>query len=216
MKLKGRFFSFLIGLVVIAGVGSTGLILLRVRSFGNRISTVERLQIDRWAEPRVAIVFGASVYQDELSTILEDRVKTAIELYRAKKIDRIVVSGDNRTNSYNEPKAMAEYLHSHAVDNKDIILDYAGRSTYETLERARDIFGLNRAVLISQRTHLPRALFIAEGLGLECVGVASDRRDYGSETSYQKFREVGASLKAFYNLYFFPPPTILGEKIPIK
>ena len=216
MKLKGRFFSFLVGLVLVVGLAGTGLVLFRVRSYASRISTVEKLKIDNWAEPRVAIVFGASVYQDELSTILEDRVRTAIELYRAKKIDRIVVSGDNRTNSYNEPKAMAEYLHSHAVDNKDIVLDYAGRSTYETLMRAREIFGLKRAILISQRTHLPRALFIAEGLGLECIGVASDRRDYGSETSYQKFREIGASLKAFYNLYFFPPPTVLGDRIPIK
>src|SRR6185503_16521979 len=96
----------------------------------------------------------------DLSPVLEDRVDTAIELYRARKVDRILVSGDNRHPSYNEPKAMQEYLITHAVAAKDVVVDYAGRSTYETCLRAKEIFGLQRAVLVSQSYHLPRSLYI--------------------------------------------------------
>src|SRR5207244_4604125 len=95
------------------------------------------------------------------SLVLEDRVKTAITLYKAGRVDRILVSGDNRTPEYNEPKAMAEYLVSHAVDQRDIVIDYAGRSTYETCLRAKEIFTVQKAVLITQKTHISRALYLA-------------------------------------------------------
>ena len=188
-----------------------------IHSYDRQIySKIEAVDTSSWNEPRVAIVFGAAVYQDYLSVILEDRVKTAIALYKAGKVDRILVSGDNRTHEYNEPKAMAEYLASHAVDPKHIVVDYAGRSTYETCLRAHEIFGVNKAILITQRTHLPRALFLANKLGIEAYGVRADNQNYGSENSYQKLREIPAGMKAMLNLYLFPPATVLGEKLPIK
>ncbi len=188
-----------------------------IHSYDQKIySKIEAVDTNSWNEPRVAIVFGAAVYQDYLSVILEDRVKGAITLYKAGKVDRILVSGDNRTLQYNEPKAMAEYLASHAVDPKHIVVDYAGRSTYETCLRAHEIFGVNKAILITQKTHLPRALFLANKLGIEAYGFIADNQNYGSETSYQKFREIPAGMKALINLYLFPPATVLGEKLPIK
>jgi SanA protein len=175
-----------------------------------------RLDTTDWSRPRVAIVFGASVYSSgELSPTLEDRVTTAITLYRAGKIDRILVSGDNRHPSYNEPRAMQEYLISHAVAPRDVIVDYAGRSTYETCLRAHEIFGLNRAVLVTQRFHLPRALYIANELGLDASGVATDP-DQTRTLGYQSARELLAEIKAYLNVRLVPPRTILGERLPIR
>src|SRR5262249_21986110 len=124
----------------------------RVHSYDHRILTdINQLDTTDWEYPRVAVVFGASIYSNgALSPILEDRVDTAIELYRAKKVDRILVSGDSRHPSYNEPKAMQDYLISKKkVAPGDVIVDFAGRSTYETCLRAKAVFGLNRAVLVS-------------------------------------------------------------------
>ena len=163
----------------------------------------------------MAVVFGASVYGNgDLSPILADRVNTAIELYRARKVDRILVSGDARHRSYNEPKAMYEYLISHAVAPKDAILDTSGRSTYETCLRAKEVFGLQRAVLVSQGFHLSRALYIANQLGLDAVGMAGDMKTE-QEIDYQRVREWAAELKAYLNLHFIPPTASLedGKKI---
>lgn len=189
----------------------------RVHSYDNRIITnLNELDTSRWSRPRVAIVFGASVYGNgDLSPILEDRVDTAIELYRARKVDRILVSGDNRHASYNEPKAMQEYLVTHAVAPQDVIVDYAGRSTYETCLRAKDVFGLQRAVLVSQGYHLPRALYIANNLGLDAVGMAGDLR-LKPKADYQGFREWAAEVKAYLNLKYFPPDVLLGDAKPIR
>ncbi len=189
----------------------------QVHGYDNRIITnLNELDTSRWSKPRVAIVFGASVYGNgDLSPILEDRVDTAIELYRARKVDRILVSGDNRHASYNEPKAMQEYLVTHAVAPQDVVVDYGGRSTYETCMRAKDVFGLQRAVLVSQGYHLPRALYIANNLGLDTVGMAGDLR-LKPKADYQSFREWAAEVKAFLNLKYFPPDVLLGDMKPIK
>lgn len=189
----------------------------QVHSYDNRIVTdLNELDTSRWARPRVAVVFGASVYSNgDLSPILEDRVDTAIELYRARKVDRILVSGDNRHASYNEPKAMQEYLVTHAVAPQDVVVDYAGRSTYETCVRAKDVFGLKQAVLVSQGYHLPRALYIANNVGLDVVGVAGDLRLKPS-VDYQGFREWAAEVKAYLNLKYFPPEVLLGNPQPIR
>lgn len=200
-------------LVILAGAW---FVRTRIHRYDDRIVSLATVNTDAWAHPRVAIVFGAAVHQDDLSTMLEDRVKTAIKLYKAGKVERILVSGDNRTPQYNEPKAMADYLLSHAVAQQDIVIDYAGRSTYETCLRAKEIFAVQKAVLVTQRTHLPRALYLANQLGLDSIGVVADQQGYGGETSYQQIREVGASLKAFFNVHFFPPHVVLGEKLPIK
>jgi SanA protein len=213
---KRRNFLIIVAVGLLLILGGLWFVQASIHRYDHRIVPPAEINTEAWPRPRVAIVFGAAVYQDDLSRILEDRVKMAITLYKTGKVDRILVSGDNRTPEYNEPKAMAEYLISHAVDPKDVVIDYAGRSTYETCKRAKEIFIVQQAVLITQRTHISRALYLAHNLGLESVGVIADQQNYGSETSYQQLREVGASLKAFLNIHFFPPPVVLGEKIPIQ
>jgi SanA protein len=183
-----------------------------VHGYDDRIITdINSLDTRDWPPPRVAVVFGASVYGNgDLSPILADRVNTAIELYRARKVDRILVSGDARHRSYNEPKAMYEYLISHGVAPKDAIVDTSGRSTYETCLRAKEVFGLKRAVLVSQGFHLSRALYIANQLGLDAVGMAGDMKTE-QEIDYQGVREWAAELKAYLNLHFIPPAASLEE-----
>jgi SanA protein len=205
-------------LILLIAVAGLALIHHRVHAYDDRILTdIRRLETGGWPAPRVAVVFGASVYGNgELSLILEDRVNTAIELYRARKVDRILVSGDSRHRSYNEPKAMQEYLiEKQNVAPADVIVDYAGRSTYETCLRAKQVFGLDRAVLVSQGYHLPRALYIANQLGLDAVGMASDLR-LKQTIDYQSAREWAAELKAFLNLHIIPPEVITDDRKTIR
>jgi SanA protein len=175
------------------------------------ITDINSLDTRDWPAPRVAVVFGASIYSNgDLSPILADRVNRATELYSAHKVDRILVSGDARHRSYNEPKAMYEYLINHGVASKDVIVDNSGRSTYETCLRAKEVFGLKRAVLVSQGFHLPRALYIANKLGLDAVGMAGDMKTE-QEIDYQSMREWAAELKAYLNLHFISPAASLED-----
>lgn len=185
----------------------------QVHGYDDRILTdINSLDTGDWPSPRVAIVFGASVYSNgDLSPILAERVKRAMELYNARRIDRILVSGDGLQRSYNEPKAMFDYLVSHAISSNDVIVDNSGRSTYETCLRAKEVFGLRRAVLVSQGYHLPRALYIANKLGLDTVGMASDLKAE-QEIDYQNLREWAAEMKAYFNLHFLPPAASLEDR----
>jgi SanA protein len=189
----------------------------QVHKYDDRIVTdIGGMDTDDWPRPRVAVVFGASVYGNrELSPILEDRVETAIELYQARKVDRILVSGDARHPSYNEPKTMQEYLVTHAVAPRDVIVDTSGRSTYETCLRAKEVFKLNRVVLVTQGFHLPRALYLANQLGLDAVGMAGDKAEE-RKIDYQNVREWAAEVKAYFNLHFIPPDVSLENGKAIK
>jgi vancomycin permeability regulator SanA len=199
-------------LIVVLLITALGLLYVhgQVHGYDDRIIIdMNSLDTREWPAPRVAVVFGASVYGNgDLSPILADRVNTAIELYGARKVDRILVSGDARHRSYNEPKAMYEYLISHAVAPKDVIVDTSGRSTYETCLRAKEVFGLKRAVLVSQGFHLSRALYIANQLGLDAFGMAGNMKTE-QEIDYQGMREWAAELKAYLNLHFITPDASL-------
>ena len=211
-----RWFLVLLGFGLLAAI-FLGAVHTEVHRYDERIvNEPVRLNLAEWPRPRVAVVFGASVFGNgELSPVLEDRVDTAIELYRAKQIDRILVSGDNRHPSYNEPKAMHDYLVSHAVDRKDVIVDYAGRSTYETCLRAKEVFGLRRAVLVTQSFHLSRALYLANELGLDAVGVPGDIK-LKNEVGYLGLRELAAEVKAYFEVHISAPQAVAGDRIEIK
>lgn len=191
-----------------------GVLLVRgeVHRYDNRIATsLADLETGEWGRPRVAIVFGASVLGNrDLSPILADRVERAIDLYEARKVDRILVSGDNRHPTYNEPRAMYDYLVARGVPPDHVIIDSSGRSTYETCQRAREVFGLRQAVLVSQGFHLPRALFIANELGISAVGMAGDLR-LAKSFGYQNIREVVAELKAWFNIRISAPAELKSQ-----
>ncbi len=163
----------------------------------------------------VAIVFGAGYWPSgRLSDVLIDRLDTAIALYEAGRVRKLLFSGDNRVEDYNEPEAMLNYALRRGVPREDIVLDYAGRRTYATCYRARDIFRVDRAVLVTQRYHQPRALLTCRTLGLDAVGYAADRQRY-VDIEWYRLREVPALWLAWWQLRVTRPEPILGEPLPI-
>jgi SanA protein len=174
-------------------------------------------QVEDAPKRQAAIVFGAGLQRDGTpSPILRDRVETAADLFFAGKVEKILLSGDNRFLDYNEPGSMREYALSLGVPEEALVLDYAGRRTYDTCYRAKEIFGLNDVLLVTQSYHLSRALFTCQNLGLNAEGVKADRREYlnSSKLSWE-VREVPASLVAMWDVWVGHPEPVLGEKEPI-
>jgi SanA protein len=166
-------------------------------------------------EQPVALVFGAGYWPDGTpSDVMKDRVEAAVDLYRAGRVQKVLFSGDNRFADYNEPAKMGEYALSLGLPEEAIALDFAGRRTYDTCYRARDVFGLRQVVLVTQRYHLPRALYICQRLGLDAVGYAADRRPYVHVRAYWA-REVPALWLAWWELSVTHPVPILGDPISI-
>jgi SanA protein len=164
---------------------------------------------------RAAIVFGAGLTADGRPTaVLRDRVATAVNLYKTGKVEKILMSGDNRFINYNEPGAMKEYALELGMPEEDVVLDYAGRRTYDTCYRAQAIFQLSEAILVTQEFHLPRALYTCNALGLEAVGVPADLRNYHG-TEFWSIREIPASLNAFIQVHLTRPEPVLGDQEPI-
>lgn len=165
---------------------------------------------------RVAVVFGAAVYANgRLSPVLRDRVETAVQLYEAGQVSKIIMSGDNREDHYNEPQAMMAYATARGVPEEAIQPDYAGLRTYDTCYRARHIFGVETAVLVTQAFHLPRALFTCRQLGVQAVGVAADLRPYRGAEWYE-LRETAATLVALWDVLRSQPAAIMGDPIPLQ
>ena len=195
----------------------TGLVLLLPRLITALYAAPRTVRIaDAPARP-VAIVFGAGLQRDGTpSPVLRDRVATAVELYRSGKVKKILMSGDNRFVDYNEPGAMAEYAISLGVPEADIVLDYAGRRTYDTCYRARHIFGVQEALLVTQSFHLPRALYLCNSLGVQAVGVNADLRTYLRRSHFiWQLRETPATLVALWEVHISRPEPVLGIPEPI-
>ncbi len=211
-----RLFKFLrLLLLALAGVGLLAVLGPRlVTSFfsWSRIYNVNSVP----AAP-VAVVFGAGLNRSgEPTVILRDRVETAAQLYFAGKVQKLLMSGDNRTVSHNEPAAMRDYAVSLGVPASDIVLDYAGRRTYDTCYRARAIFGLSSVLLVTQGFHLPRALFLCDALGLRASGVEANNHHYWPPLMLiWNVREQLATLGAFLDVYVSRPEPVLGKPEPI-
>lgn len=163
----------------------------------------------------VAIVFGAGYWPDgRLSDALTDRLETAIELYQAGKVNKLLLTGDNRFAHYNEPAVMARYAQARGIPSEDLVLDYAGRRTYDSCYRAKAIFGVERAILVTQRFHLPRALFLCDRIGLDSIGIVADRHRYIYARWY-RLREILALVRAWLDVSLLHPVPVLGDPIPV-
>lgn len=159
------------------------------------------------------LIPGAAVLADGVpSPVFIDRVDTAIALYNAGKVAKILVSGDNSTVSHNEVDPVRNYLLARGIPDMDIFLDHAGFDTYSSMYRARYIFGVTSVLISSQSFHLPRAVFIARRLGLEAYGV---RADVGHMLFRNYIREIFADMKAVYDIAARTKPKYLGDAIPI-
>lgn len=201
--------------ILITLAGMFVIILPRLITFVH--GTQRTFTIAEVPEHGVAIVFGAGLWRDGSPTpVLRDRVTTAAELYFSGKVSKLLMSGDNSTETYDEPGAMREFAIQLGVPESAIVLDYAGRRTYDTCYRARDIFGIREAILVTQNFHLPRALYTCSALGIDAVGVPSDLRDYRNRSLvYWNLREIPATLVAMLDVHITQPTPILGEPEPI-
>lgn len=165
---------------------------------------------------RVAVVFGARVWDDGTpSNTLYDRVLTAVELYRAGRVRKLLMSGDNPSPEYNEPGAMKKTAMELGIPEQDIILDSAGSRTFDTCFRAREIFEVKKAVLVTQEFHQARALYLCNGLGIDSVGITANRRRYDGER-YWTVREFFSVARAWLDMNFMPFEPVKGEKQPIE
>lgn len=172
--------------------------------------------VDEVPTKQVGLVLGALVHDDgRLSDMFADRVRTAIDLYQADKIQKILISGDHGRQAYDEVNAAKDYLIANGVLPQDIFLDHAGFDTFDSLYRAHDIFQVNQAIVISQDFHLPRALFLSAAVGVDPVGMVADKQHYpGVRGNYA--REILANIKAMGDVIFRAKPKYGGDKIPIS
>ena len=161
------------------------------------------------------IVLGAGIWGDKPSPILEDRLLEAIRLYNNKVSPKIIMSGDHGRKEYDEVNIMKNFAIKKGIPSEDIFMDHAGFSTYESLYRAKEVFEAKKVVIVTQKYHLYRALYIAKRLGIEAYGVNSDPRRYVGE-AYRELREILARNKDFFSCIFKPKPKYLGEAIHVS
>ena len=165
---------------------------------------------------RVAIIFGAGLRSDGSPTaMLRDRILTGADLYFSGRVEKLLMSGDNRFADYNEPESMRQFALLAGVPDQAIVLDYAGRRTYDTCYRAKAIFGIKSAILVTQQFHLPRALFLCNMLGLKTVGVEASNCYWNGSPWVWDVREQFATIAAFLDLYVSSPSPILGNPEPL-
>lgn len=161
------------------------------------------------------LVLGAGVRPDGTPTrMLEDRLAVGLYLYQQGAAEKLLLSGDNGQVEYNEVRTMKNYMLAHGVPAKDIFLDHAGFSTYESMYRAGAIFQVKRAVVVTQTYHEYRALYAGARLGLQVTGVGADQQRYRGQAK-RDLREQFARVKDVFQCLVKPDPSFLGEAIPI-
>lgn len=193
-------------------------ILLLPRLITSQYALNRTYQQDNAPSREVAIVFGAGLRRDgSPSPILRDRVETAAGLYLSGRVQKLLMSGDGQADYYNEPEAMRRYALSLGVPQEAIALDQAGRRTYDTCYRAKEVFGVTSALLVTQKFHLPRALFLCNALGLDASGVeTTSRRSWRGTTLIWNIREQFATVGAFLDIFVSSPYPVTGEPQPLS
>ena len=210
-----RWAALLLCAALCAGIVAGGINYLMAKGEGRYIIAPERAA--RRAEKADCIlVLGARVWNGGLpSHMLEDRLRRGVALYEAGAAPVILMSGDHGQMEYDEVTAMKTYAIEHGVPSKDIFMDHAGFSTYDSMYRARDIFGAKRVIIVTQRYHMFRALYIARRLGLDAWGVTGDYRPYASQLR-NSAREFLARVKDYFKCMRKPPPKYLGDPISLS
>ena len=215
-NIKKIFIRTLLVLLILAVVAIIAVLVTNqhVKSTAKKnIFTLEELPRD--TEFDCILILGCGVYPNgQPSPMLEDRLKRGVELYKNGVAPKILMSGDHGQAGYDEVNAMRDYAINQGIPPEDIFMDHAGFSTYDSMYRARDVFCAKKIVIVTQKYHLYRAVYIANKLGLEATGTDSDYRQYVGQI-YLDIREVAARCKDFLTCIFKPEPTFLGEAIPV-
>ena len=161
------------------------------------------------------LVLGAGVRDGNPTPMLRDRLITGISLYKSGVAPKIIMSGDHGREDYDEVNVMKSYAVENGVPDGDVFMDHAGFSTYDSVYRAKAVFEADSIIIVTQKYHLYRALYIADKLGVNAVGVAADLDDYSGQLK-RDLREIAARDKDFFSCLFKPEPKYLGEKIPVS
>lgn len=227
-KIKNFFLRLLVALIALAMIGILSAVLLNnhvkgqtedkilyVMPYDLEINSIVKGSLDEFAAD-CAIVLGCGIKDENTpSPMLKDRLDAGIALYKEGIVPKLLLSGDNGQVGHNEIHVMLKYTKEAGVPEKDIFCDHAGFSTYDSMYRAIDIFKAERAIIVTQKYHEYRALYIANKLGLEAVGVASDQQSYFGQT-YRELREILARDKDFFKANLRSKATYSGEAIPIS
>lgn len=179
----------------------------------NKIVTKEK--IEKETDIDCILVLGAGVKNNKPTHMLEDRILEGIELYNDKITTKIIMSGDHGRKEYDEVNIMKNYAKERGVLSEDIFMDHAGFSTYESIYRAKEIFEAKKIIIVTQKYHLYRALYIAQVLGIEAYGISSNLRVYTGQI-VRDIREIIARNKEFFKCIIKPKPTFLGERISLN
>ena len=161
------------------------------------------------------LILGAGVRDDRPSLMLEDRLLKGIKLYKDGVSNKILMSGDHGNYNYDEVNIMKKYAISNGVLSSDIFMDHAGFSTYDSMYRLREIFGVKKVIIVTQEYHMYRALYIARSLGIDAYGVIADKKSYVGD-DFREFREILARIKDFIKCIYKPKSIYLGDKISIN
>ena len=196
------------GLMAVTALAINGYV---VFSQSSKLKTIDEARV---FEADCILVLGAGVWESGPSPMLRDRLLMGVALYEAQVSDRLLMSGDHGQVDYDEVNVMKKFAMDAGIPSSAIFMDHAGFSTYESLIRARDVFDVQRVIIVSQKEHLYRAMMIADGLGIEAIGVAAEEVAYGGQFA-RDVRETLARIKDFLIVPFEPKPTFGGPIISI-
>ena len=203
----------LVNLCVVCGLLTVGINVHMVQSVQAQILTPQ--QAAELTDADCILVLGCKVHEDgNPSHMLEDRLKRGVALYQAGAAPKLLMSGDHGREEYDEVNSMKAFAVNAGVPSENVFMDHAGFSTYESMYRAKEVFGAKKIIIVTQRYHLYRAIYIAQQMGLEAYGVDADYRSYTGQL-LRDVREVLARVKDAVMAEFQPLPTYVGDKIPI-
>lgn len=199
-----------------------GIIILMIAIFSLNIYVVNNTKNEIVKEENVSniegvdciLILGAGIWGDKPRPMLEDRLKEGIVLYKQGTTKKIIMSGDHSREDYDEVKIMKEYAESEGVPSEDIFMDHAGFSSYDSVYRAKEIFGVQKMIIVTQKYHLYRSLYIAKKLGIEAYGIESNLRTYPGQV-FREIREILARDKDYFKCIMKPEASIMGEKISL-
>lgn len=218
MKLKNKIIVTVMATVLnigfVGGVWTLGMNAHVVGTTADQILTPE--QASHMTDVDCILVLGCKVHEDgNPSHMLEDRLKRGVALYESGAAQKILMSGDHGQVEYDEVNAMKKYAMDAGIPSEDVFMDHAGFSTYESMYRAKEVFGAKKIIIVTQEYHLYRAIYAAEQMGMEAYGVNADYRSYSGQFA-RDVREVLARVKDWMTGECKPLPTYLGEKIDIS
>ena len=207
-----KIINHLVVLILILIIITLVINLYVILSTKNKIYNIDEIN---YSNIDCIIVLGAGIRGTNPSPMLEDRLLTGIDLYNKNVANKIIVSGDHGRVNYDEVNVMKKYLIENGIPSENIFMDHAGFSTYDSVYRAKEVFEVNKAIIVTQEYHLYRALYIAKGLKLDAYGVIANRREYKFQQK-RDIREIAARIKDFIKTIFKPEPKYLGETISVS